>query len=115
MKTTVLVALLVSIFSIGCASPNQLRQRPPDLELASAKDARLVATCITDRWGNYSAEKITPVDMRSTAKGFAMTTDSFGSLAPLIEVEEVGSGSSTRLYQLLPISDSFRALLHDCQ
>lgn len=115
MKKTLIAALLVSGLSIGCVSPSQLRQRPPDLELNSAKDARLVATCITDRWGNYSTAKITPVDMRSTAKGFAMTTDSFGSLAPLIEVEEVGSGSSTRLYQLLPVSDGFRALLHDCQ
>lgn len=110
-----LLTVLLAATLAACATSNRLQERPPDLELHSAKDAKLVASCITDRWGNYSTEKITPVDMRPTARGFAMTTDGFGSLAPLIDVEEVGAGSSTKLYQLLPVSDKFRTFLKECQ
>lgn len=115
MKTTLLAPLLAAALLAGCATPTQLRQRPPDLELSSAKDATTVASCIVDKWGNYSGGKIIPVDMRPAAKGFAMTTDGFGSLAPLIDVQAMESGSTTQLYQLLPVSDSFKAMLKGCQ
>ncbi|GEM_PF-2830247 len=70
-KTATALAILTLL--AGCASPNEMRQRIPDLQLESVRKANTVATCIADIWENNGGNGGTiAVTMRETQSGYTV-------------------------------------------
>ena len=106
------IAFLLSVALVGCATPNDLRQKAPDLQLNSAKSAKDVAMCIADKWEN--ADYAIPVSMRETSTGYTLLTYHQGNTPYMCDIKNVGSGSQTSFYYTLIASRPGEAV-KDCQ
>lgn len=107
------------IFLIGCASPADLRQRKPTIELESNQPAKKVAICIADRWENSGIfGSSVPSNMRPTPEGYTLSCrDEFiGRTMLLVDVNDTSSGSITKYYKSAVLgAGSFDKAVQDCQ
>lgn len=94
----VLVSLAASILLFGCSAPGDLKQRQPLFSIASAKDAKSVAGCISDRFAYTEGWK--EVTSRLTANGYIVQKeDRVGgwgtSTSIMLEILDNSKGGST--------------------
>jgi hypothetical protein len=103
--------LLLLLMLAGCASPETIRQSPPEYLGTSSRPAVDVATCIADEWG-----KTRKVSMRPTQGGYTVTlTDNvFANNNVIADVIGKDDGSMTT-YQRYLMSPAFDQAITSCQ
>jgi hypothetical protein len=104
---------------VGCSTPATLRNTVADIDITSAKMAKIIAICIADRWesGAELLGATVPITMRETSTGYAvMWLNGTGGVGMLADVtsEVVGSRTQYRRGGVLG-SSKFEASLRDCQ
>lgn len=110
------LATLIGLL-VGCATPAELRQQTPALDLKSMKSSKTVAVCISDKWEGMGAfgGAIT-VTMRITKSGYVVSLPINGQTGMLVDVDDVGTGSRTRYYKGLVLAEgSFVEAIKSCQ
>jgi hypothetical protein len=101
VQLTRVECLLVCVLGtaiIGCANPNQMRQRAPDLELKSERPAKSLAICIADKWENGSSIGGTyPITIRPLENGFTVSITTYPTL--FADVIEMPTGSVVKFFR----------------
>lgn len=93
------VAAVAVACLVGCATPNDLRQGTPDLEISSQKPAKLVAMCIADKWEHGSILGTVPVSMRETPSGYMVMILCGGNNCVLADIlNGTDDRSKTKVY-----------------
>lgn len=111
------VITLCALTLIGCATPAELRQQAPVLDLKSSKASKAVAICISDKWEGLGAfgGAIT-VNMRLTKTGYVVSLPINGQTGMLVDIDDVGSGSTTKYYKgLVLLEGGFVEAIKGCQ
>lgn len=111
------VNVLCVLTLIGCATPAELRQQTPVLDLKSSKTSKTVAVCISDKWEGMGAfgGAIT-VNMRLTKTGYVVSLPINGQTGMLVDIDDAGTGSATKYYKgLVLLEGSFVDAIKDCQ
>lgn len=94
----VLYLIAVALTLGGCATPNELRQNGPTLELKSLHDAKHVAVCIADKWENSLPLLGTqPINMRIKNNGYSVAHGNEETVH-LVDINESPTGGSFTLY-----------------
>lgn len=112
-----ITSLLPIFFLLGCATPAELRQQAPVLDLKSNKPSKTVAICISDKWEGMGAfgGAIT-VNMRLTKTGYVVSLPINTQTGMLVDVDDAGTGSTTKYYRgLVLLERSFVQAIKDCQ
>lgn len=102
---------------LSCATPAELRQQTPALDLKSNKSSKVVAICISDKWEGLGAfgGAIT-VNMRLTKTGYVVSLPINGQTGMLVDIDDAGTGSATKYYKgLVLLEGSFVDAIKDCQ
>jgi hypothetical protein len=113
-----LMALVCSAFA-GCATPAEMRTRPPEFELKSNFPAKTVSICIADGW--ESAGPLggsVPVNMRPIEGGYTVSWRNgvWGHTGMLVDVKDTLNGSLTRYFKNMVIGEgAFDKIVVDCQ
>ena len=108
---------LTALFLFGCATPDELRQQTPLLDLKSAKSSKSVAICISDKWEGLGAfgGAIT-VNMRITKTGYVVSLPINGQTGMLVDIDDMGTGSTTKYYKgLVLLEGNFVEAIKGCQ
>ena len=108
------IAFLLSVALVGCATPNDLRQKAPDLQLNSAKSAKDVAICITDKW-EASPVGSAPVTMRETKTGYTVLMLCNTNACLMSDIFSNENGSRTCFYNNAILADGYVKDVKDCQ
>lgn len=91
----------------GCATPDELRQQAPLLNLKSNKPSKSVAICISDKWEGMGAfGGALTVNMRPTKTGYVVSLPLNGQTGMLVDIDDVGTGSTTKYYKGLVLLES---------
>ena len=103
---------------VGCtSSPLDAKSKGPTFELQSQKSAKLVASCIAEKWENLY--KVGTLNVRPTANGYAVIQQDQimgGKDVPfLAEIEDRGTGSSTSYYNNAFSARKIDQAVIDCQ
>jgi hypothetical protein len=112
------LSFLISTLS-ACATPSEMRQQAPELELKSNLAAKSVSICIADRWennGTFGAPVI--VNMRPIEGGYTVEwINGFDHrVFLLVDVKDTLDGSLTRCYKGVVLGGaSFTQIVIDCQ
>ena len=97
------LVLAVSLGLSACATPEDMRARPPTATLMTQRAAADVATCIADRWDNETFLGV-PVAVyglraRATATGHIITVvNQHGGVMYMADVLARGADSKTNYY-----------------
>jgi hypothetical protein len=103
------------LFLAGCASsPSDLLKNPPDLSLASTKDAKVVAECIFAKWEDTAGGVAT---QRETEAGFRVLYIRASELGHMAEVDRLPGRTQSRFYNrhLVIGTNHWRQAVLDCQ
>lgn len=115
---TIIVLSAVAALSAGCATTAKLREKAPLIEASSAKSARVVAACITERWQGGGIFG-TAMDVRSAilADGYSVSIMHGQTVQLLADVHDEGSGSVTKYYKpgFVQGTGKFEAAVKECQ
>ena len=114
-------AALVAIVLSGCAAkPIELRQKPPEVKLASSKSSKQIAACIVEKWQHvpFTGTLIS----RTTAKGYTVIQNANGGVgavpAFISDINDTPTGSETIFYAYQPSGNSssyFQDSVRECQ
>lgn len=114
----ILSCLMATALS-GCATPAEMRQRTPDLELKSTFPSKEVSTCIADRWENLSWVGGTiPINMRPIEGGYTVSwrNEAWGHTSLLVDVKDIPEGSFTRYFKNAVLGEgTFDEAVKNCQ
>ena len=103
----------------GCATPAEMRMRPPELEVKSTFPSKSVSMCIADRWENAGPFGGTiPVNMRPIDEGYSVSwrNEIYGHTGMLVDVKDTLDGSLTRYFKNMVIGEgAFDQIVIDCQ
>lgn len=117
-KYVIMLWVYIALAS-GCATPTALRTTKPSLKLISEKSAKIVSTCIANKWENLGLFGVTiPVNMRPTELGFTLSVrnEVWGHTQLLADVIEEKLGSSTLYFKGAVIgTSSFDHAVEVCQ
>lgn len=115
-RSGVQLVLVLMLALAGCATPNELRQGKPTLELSSSKAARTVAICIADNWENSGSFGAIQVSMRETQSGYMITIMCDSNTCVMADVTPLReSRSKTSVYTNALLADDFLDYAKKCQ
>lgn len=125
MSKVILKFWVASAFLLaGCATTNDLRNNPPDLDLTSVKKAKDVGVCIADRLETMSSLMDT-MSARQTSNGYSVVVTQnmpggvFGSgkdTIIVVDITDTKSGSHTLFFNhFLAGGQNFFEIMRDCQ
>lgn len=111
------VNVLCVLTLIGCATPAELRQQTPVLDLKSSKTSKAVAICISDKWEGMGAfGGALTVNMRLTNTGYVVSLPLNGQTGMLVDVDNAGTGSTTKYYKgLVWLEGELEQAIKGCQ
>ncbi|OZA12559.1 MAG: hypothetical protein B7Y05_11960 [Polynucleobacter sp. 24-46-87] len=118
MNTKCIFAItLSSSILLGCATPAELRQQAPLLNLKSSKTSKAVAVCVSDKWeGMGTFGGAINVNMRLTKTGYVVSLPINGQTGMLVDIDDAGTGSTTKYYKgLVLLEGSFVDAIKSCQ
>lgn len=118
MKLKNLCAILFLVIALfGCATPAELRQQTPVLDLKSNKSSKAVAICISDKWEGMGAfGGALTVNMRLTNTGYVVSLPLNGQTGMLVDIDNAGTGSTTKYYKgLVWLEGELEKAIKDCQ
>lgn len=107
----VLIAAILAIGLTSCATSNELRKSPPELQINSAKTPKKIALCISDKWEDLGY----PVNVRETEIGYALAVTINNILYFLADVIASGEEATTKFYVGVVSYDRATAAVKDCQ
>lgn len=109
--------LLLAAALSACATPAEMRQRSPEMELKSTLTSKSVSICIADRWESACAGT-TPINMRPIEGGYTVSwrNEVYGHTGMLVDVKDTLDGSLTRYFKNMVIGEgTFDQIVIDCQ
>lgn len=112
-----LILLLAVLFVAACATPNDLRQRRPDLVVDSEHAAKMVAICIADKWEHGAMMQTLPISMRETTIGYSITMlNSNGYLFMLADISALPENRSKTVIHMNTLgTGDFLSRVQSCQ
>ncbi|MBF0329435.1 MAG: hypothetical protein HQL10_09785 [Nitrospirae bacterium] len=118
MKNLRIIVPCIAVLLFGCSTPNQMREKTPDMEVTSSKPAQKVAACIANRWENLGVMGSTiPVNMKPTEDGYSVSwyNTTWEKTNIIADVKENKSGSVTRFYRAISMTERFEKAIKECQ
>jgi hypothetical protein len=121
---TSLVLPVATVLLFGCATLDDMRKRPPTLELTSSHPAQRVAICIADKWGDATKLRLPagyPIDTRPTQRGYSVSAIAHNlfetSTGALADIDDTPNGSTTRYFKhgILSAEEPFDNAVKECQ
>ena len=113
-----LYPLIISLLS-ACASPAQMRQEKPFLQLKSAKSSKEIALCVSGKWENLGILRTAvPVNMRLADNGYTLSVfnAAISQTDYLLDIVNVGNGSESKYYKRInALGESFDSAVKNCQ
>jgi hypothetical protein len=118
------VIFMTVVLLAGCATLDDMRKRPPALELTSSHQAQRVAICIADKWGDATKLNLPagyPIDTRPTQRGYSVSAIAHNlfeaSTGALADIEDNPNGSTTRYFKngILGADEPFDKAVKECQ
>ena len=103
----------------ACASPSEMRAKPPAQVFTSSADAKSVAVCIANKWENLGVFGSTlPISMRPTMTGYtvSLVNPQSAQTQLLVDIDEATTGSITRYFKHIVLGEgAFDNALAACQ
>jgi hypothetical protein len=117
------VLLAATVLLFGCATPDNMRKRPPSLELTSSRSANRVAICIAGRWAHateWGPLAGYPINTRPIEGGYSVSAIAHNlfetSTGALADIKDAPHGSTTRYFKNgIGADEPFDNAVKECQ
>lgn len=97
-NTQYLILTTITFILGGCATPAELRQNTPNLELKSTNNSKHVAACIADKWENSLPLLGTqPINMKIKKDGYSVAHGNEETIH-LSDIKDSPNGGSVTFY-----------------